>query len=120
MEHSQRQGEGEREGEEEGVEGLRVAQVATVLSNLSTSDSAVETLARHSGVLRLYFSVCLNLTTAHRRNPSFNKVQWIFGPSASLYKHVEEHNSILRLSTACMYVCTFSPFVSLSIVVLSI
>ena len=69
MEHSQR--EGEREGEEEeGVEGLRVAQIATVLSNLSTSDSAVETLARHSGVLR-YSSVCLNLTTAHCRNPSF-------------------------------------------------
>ena len=61
MEHSQR--EGEREGEEEGVEGMRVAQVATVLSNLSTSDSAVETLARHSGVLRYIY---LSLFESHQ------------------------------------------------------
>ena len=44
--------EGEEE-EEEGVEGMRVAQVATVLNNLSTGgDTAVEILAQHSGVLR--------------------------------------------------------------------
>ena len=50
----------EEEEEEEGVEGYRVAQVATVLSNFSTSEPSVETLAHHHGVLRYPPSLILH------------------------------------------------------------
>ena len=37
---------------EEGVEGARVAQVATILSNLSGDEASARMLAGHPGVLR--------------------------------------------------------------------
>ena len=43
---------GEGEWREEGLEGLRVAQVATILNNLSTSDTSAAILAESHEVLR--------------------------------------------------------------------
>ena len=41
---------------EEGVEGLRVAQIATILFNLSCDSTAVQLLADHDGVLRYMYT----------------------------------------------------------------
>ena len=43
---------GESLSSEEGVEALRVAQVATILSNLSGDESSAQVLASNPGVLR--------------------------------------------------------------------
>ena len=43
---------GESRSSEEGVEALRVAQVATILSNLSGDETAAQVLASNPGVLR--------------------------------------------------------------------
>ena len=47
---------------EDGVEGLRAGQVATILSNFSTDESSARELAESSGVLRcVYVYIALSV-----------------------------------------------------------